>query len=140
MRRSVALLGHRNLWEFRTTGSGNGFLSRSNVNICIELHCAPRRAHTFVIDLFTNTTYPGIFDGSVATIDVEKGVVADDDSSTKKHEASETSTHSPRRRSSATSSGPIGHPLELLPGFLWVGHVCGFEGGVSWMRDEVLRG
>jgi hypothetical protein len=50
------------------------------------------RAHTLTVDFFTHTTYSGIFDGSVATINVEKCVVRNDGSSTEEEQANKACT------------------------------------------------
>ena len=97
-------------------------------------------AHTFIVDFLSNTTYSGVLDGSVATINVEESIVSDDDSSTEQNETEDTGTHSPSRWETATPLGPVGHPLKLLPGLLRVRHDCGFERGEVGARWKLLSG
>jgi hypothetical protein len=47
--------------------------------------------HAFIIDLRAHTTYSGIFDSSVTTVDVEKGIAGDPESSSEEDGSTETS-------------------------------------------------
>lgn len=50
--------------------------------------------HTFAVNLLAHTCCPPIFDRSVTTIDVEKGVLNSPDSTTKQKDATQSATHS----------------------------------------------
>lgn len=77
-------------------GSSNVYLREVVVSIPSELNGFSGSSNTFTVDLLAHTTYSCIFDSSVATIDVEKGVVSDNKKSTQKEKATDCRAHTLR--------------------------------------------